>query len=53
VLNTDAESYGGSGVGNLGSVRADGPTWHGQPTSATVRVPPLGAVWLHQSASSH
>jgi 1,4-alpha-glucan branching enzyme len=47
VLNTDAEIYGGSGVGNLGAVTADGPSWHGQTTSATIRVPPLGGVWLH------
>ncbi|MDQ1742211.1 MAG: 1,4-alpha-glucan branching enzyme [Pseudonocardiales bacterium] len=46
VINTDAELYGGSGVGNLGSVTADGDGWHGQPTSALVRVPPLGTIWL-------
>ena len=31
VLNTDAEVYGGSGVGNLGGVEATGGGWHGQP----------------------
>ena len=32
VLNTDAEVYGGSGVGNLGGGRGDRPSgWHGQP----------------------
>ncbi len=46
VLNTDAESYGGSGVGNLGAVTASDPAWHGQPYSTSMRVPPLGAVWL-------
>ena len=46
VLNTDAEIYFGSGVGNLGAVTATGETWHGQPASALMRVPPLGAVWL-------
>ncbi|HEX2902799.1 MAG TPA: 1,4-alpha-glucan branching protein GlgB [Jatrophihabitans sp.] len=46
LINTDAQGYGGSGVGNLGAVTADGPSWHGQPTSALVRVPPLGALWL-------
>ncbi|HEX8096350.1 MAG TPA: 1,4-alpha-glucan branching protein GlgB [Jatrophihabitans sp.] len=50
VLNTDAEIYGGSGVGNLGSVTAEGGSWHGQPTSAIVRVPPLGALWLRYHA---
>jgi 1,4-alpha-glucan branching enzyme len=52
VLNTDAEIYGGSGVGNLGSVTAAGTGWHGQPTSATDRVPPLGAIWLRFNAEA-
>jgi 1,4-alpha-glucan branching enzyme len=46
VLNTDAEIYGGSGVGNLGTVYADGHGWHGQPASASLRLPPLGVLWL-------
>jgi 1,4-alpha-glucan branching enzyme len=49
VLNTDAEGYGGSGVGNLGGVEAVAEPWHGQPYSATVAAPPLGTVWfLHE-----
>ncbi|MDR1998412.1 MAG: 1,4-alpha-glucan branching protein GlgB [Frankiaceae bacterium] len=50
VLNTDSDAYMGSGVGNLGAVTADGPPAHGQPTSATLRVPPLGAIWLRCGA---
>jgi 1,4-alpha-glucan branching enzyme len=46
VINTDAESYGGSGVGNLGAVEAEEQSWHGLPASTTLRVPPLGAIWL-------
>jgi len=46
IVNTDAEGYGGSGVGNLGIVSAENRSWHGQPASAVVRVPPLGALWL-------
>ncbi len=46
VLNTDAELYAGSGVGNLGAVDAAPEGWHGQPASALLRVPPLGTVWL-------
>ena len=46
VLNTDAESYGGSGVGNLGKVEAVPEPWHGRPASATLRIPPLGTLWL-------
>jgi 1,4-alpha-glucan branching enzyme len=49
VLNTDAEGYGGSGVGNYGEVEAVEEPWHGQPFSATVSAPPLGTLWLlHQ-----
>jgi len=49
VLNTDAEAYGGSGVGNLGGVDAVAEPWHGQPFSATLSAPPLGTVWfLHE-----
>ncbi|MGI5152482.1 1,4-alpha-glucan branching protein GlgB [Plantactinospora sp. CA-294935] len=46
ILNTDADCYGGSGVGNLGAVTADDQPWHGLPASAAVRVPPLGVLWL-------
>ena len=46
VINTDADGYGGSGVGNLGSIAAEDVAWHGQPASALLRIPPLGALWL-------
>jgi 1,4-alpha-glucan branching enzyme len=46
ILNTDAETYYGSGVGNLGAVSATGEPWHGLPVSTTLRVPPLGTLWL-------
>ncbi|HEY8453690.1 MAG: 1,4-alpha-glucan branching protein GlgB [Micromonosporaceae bacterium] len=46
VLNTDAEVYGGSGVGNLGAVTAGPEPAHGRPASAVLRIPPLGALWL-------
>jgi 1,4-alpha-glucan branching enzyme len=46
VLNTDADVYGGSGVGNLGEVRAEDVSWHGLPASVALRVPPLGVLWL-------
>jgi len=46
ILNTDAELYSGSGVGNMGAVEAVEESWHGQPASATLRVPPLGVLWL-------
>jgi 1,4-alpha-glucan branching enzyme len=46
VLNTDAEAYGGSGVGNLGSVEAQAQPWHGRPASVVLRLPPAGVLWL-------
>ncbi|MEV0899817.1 1,4-alpha-glucan branching protein GlgB [Actinoplanes sp. NPDC049802] len=46
VVNTDSELYGGSGVGNLGEATAENLPWHGFDASVSLRVPPLGAVWL-------
>jgi 1,4-alpha-glucan branching enzyme len=46
AVNTDSEHYGGSGVGNLGAVEAGPVPRDGQPASATLRLPPLGALWL-------
>ncbi len=46
ALNTDAEAYGGSGVGNYGRVEATDEPWHGRPASAELSIPPLGVVWL-------
>jgi 1,4-alpha-glucan branching enzyme len=49
VLNTDADIYFGSGVGNFGGVTAAPEPWHAQPASAALRVPPLGAIWLRHA----
>jgi 1,4-alpha-glucan branching enzyme len=46
VLNTDAEVYGGSGVGNLGQVHVSDEPSHGRQHSVTLRLPALGAVFL-------
>jgi len=46
LINTDAPAYLGSGVGNLGAVRAVDQPWHGQSASAVLRLPPLGTLWL-------
>jgi len=46
VLNTDADAYSGSGVGNLGAVIAEPVGSHGQPARATITIPPLATVWL-------
>jgi 1,4-alpha-glucan branching enzyme len=46
AVNTDANYYGGSDMGNLGGVEAEAVGWHGQPFSAEVTLPPLAALWL-------
>jgi 1,4-alpha-glucan branching enzyme len=46
VLNTDSTYYGGSDVGNLGGVEAESGTWHDQPFSAEVTLPPLAVCWF-------
>ena len=44
ILNTDAEIYGGSNVGNFGGVHADAIPWQGQSHSISINLPPLGVV---------
>jgi len=48
VINTDAQLYAGSGVGNLGAVKAVDEPYHGLPASATLRLPPLATLWLRR-----
>ena len=47
ILNTDAQAYGGSGVGNLGVVHAD-PNGR-----ASLVLPPLGVLWLQHGHVTH
>jgi 1,4-alpha-glucan branching enzyme len=46
LLNSDAEMYGGSGMGNSGGCQSDPVPWHGQSCSITLTLPPLGALYL-------
>ncbi len=46
VLNSDAEDYGGSGLGNLGSIEATSVSHHGRPCTLTLTLPPLAVVFL-------
>jgi len=48
VLNTDADVYGGSGAGNLGSVLAVDGQHGAMPARAHLVVPPLATVWLRK-----
>jgi 1,4-alpha-glucan branching enzyme len=52
VINTDAEVYGGRGVGNYGAVIASSSPWHGRPASAEVTLPASGVIWLALDRSS-
>jgi 1,4-alpha-glucan branching enzyme len=51
VVNTDATEFGGSGVGNEGSVLAGDTSWHGLDCSAELNLPPLGVLWLSAAVS--
>jgi len=44
ILNTDAERYGGSNVGNYGTLEADDTLWHGRQNSLTMTLPPLATI---------
>jgi 1,4-alpha-glucan branching enzyme len=46
VLNTDAETYWGTGKGNLGGVMADAGAFLGKPFSARISLPPLATVYF-------
>jgi 1,4-alpha-glucan branching enzyme len=50
-LNSDAGTYAGTGVGNMGQVVATADPHRGQPASTTMQVPPLGTVWLSWSGT--
>ena len=47
-LNTDAEIYGGSNVGNLGGKEAEEHSVHGRPYSVSLTLPPLATIVLVQ-----
>src|SRR5580704_4116983 len=43
-INTDADDYGGSGIGNFGAVEADPEAMHGHPYSLRLQLPPLATL---------
>ncbi|HEX9750292.1 MAG TPA: 1,4-alpha-glucan branching protein GlgB [candidate division Zixibacteria bacterium] len=51
VFNSDAECYGGTGMGNMGTVHTAPIALHGHPQSLEPILPPLGAIYL-QSAQT-
>jgi len=46
ILNTDSEWYGGSNLGNLGSLESQLRPWMGFDQSIELSLPPLAAVFL-------
>ncbi|GAA3758017.1 1,4-alpha-glucan branching protein GlgB [Salinactinospora qingdaonensis] len=50
ILNTDAHSYGGSGMASTAGATATAEPWNGQPASAVLTFPPLATVWLSYEA---
>jgi 1,4-alpha-glucan branching enzyme len=46
ILNTDSSHYGGSNVGNAGTVHASDVSAHGQPHSLELVLPPLATIFL-------
>ncbi|MBA3604363.1 MAG: 1,4-alpha-glucan branching protein GlgB [Acidimicrobiia bacterium] len=46
LLNTDADTYDGSGVGNLGGVETSDQPWHDFAQSIALTLPPLAVVLL-------
>ncbi|HEX2018095.1 MAG TPA: 1,4-alpha-glucan branching protein GlgB [Aurantimonas sp.] len=47
-LNTDAEIYGGSNVGNLGGKEASEHSVHGRPYAISLTLPPLATIVMVQ-----
>ncbi len=46
LLNTDAEVYGGGGIGVVKSVKAESLPSHGLDYSAEITLPPLATMWF-------
>jgi 1,4-alpha-glucan branching enzyme len=51
ILNSDAEVYGGSNMGNNGGAEAEAKPWMNRPYSIPLNLPPLGGLMLlHEPA---
>ena len=49
IMNTDAEKYGGTNVGNLGGVHAEAIPWKAKQYSIKLTLPPLALLILKPS----
>jgi len=52
ILNSDSQLYGGSGVGNMGQVRAESIPVHGFPYSVNLILPPLSVLFFQPAEGS-
>jgi 1,4-alpha-glucan branching enzyme len=46
LLNSDAEQYWGTGLGNAGGVHAEEVQWNGRPFSLNLDLPPLSTLFF-------
>jgi 1,4-alpha-glucan branching enzyme len=46
IFNSDDRRYGGSGVGNAGTLVPQALSWHGRAHSMPLTLPPLSAIYL-------
>jgi 1,4-alpha-glucan branching enzyme len=44
IINTDAETYGGSNIGNFGGVQSETRAWMGREHSIVIHLPPLATL---------
>jgi len=44
IINTDAQTYGGSNIGNMGGLEAAEQPWSGRTHSLMIELPPLATV---------
>ena len=51
IFNSDSHFYGGSDVGNCSRTLAEARAWMNRPYSASVTIPPLGAIILAPAQS--
>ena len=49
ILNSDAQEYNGSGVGNLGGLNSETVPWHDRPFSLNLVLPPLAIIMLERT----
>ena len=52
IINTDAEQFGGSGLGNYGGATTVPVPLHGRPYSLTLTLPPLSALVFRWQSDS-